>query len=160
METPETSIPIGTPHEEEVDGRSVPTVISPNDIQHQQSKNGFQSFDPRNVSAERVSGLIFTAIVGVGMLVGMCALFFSIGLGWIVYACFATATSLFLLLLWYTIFWPSIEHRHRSWRLSEVGLELRHGVWWKHMQASSMGAEFSMQTFRKVRCNECMALEH
>lgn len=99
------------------------------------NEDGFQRFDPRNISAERTSGLIFTAVVGIGMLVGMTALFFSIGLGWIVYACLAAAALLLVLLLWYTTCWPSVEHRHRSWRLSDVGIELRHGVWWKHRHA-------------------------
>jgi len=62
-------------------------------------------------------------------------LFAANGLGWLFYICLAVGAILYLLLLWYTIFWPAIEHRNRSWRLTDVGLELRHGVWWKHMHA-------------------------
>jgi membrane protein YdbS with pleckstrin-like domain len=100
-----------------------------------QPGNGFQSFDPGNISAERIAGLIFAGIVGIAMVAGLIALFFSFGFDWVSYTGAGVASVLFLLLLWYTIFWPSIEHRHRSWRLSDVGLELRHGVWWKHMHA-------------------------
>ena len=29
-------------------------------------------------------------------------------------------------------FWPAIKYRNTSWRLSEVGVEIHRGVWWKH----------------------------
>lgn len=99
------------------------------------TETGFQHFDPRNISAERMAGGIFTAIVGVAALVGAVILFFAYGFGWIFYCSLAAALFCYAILFYFTVFWPSIEHRHRRWRLTDVGLEVRHGVWWKHMQA-------------------------
>ena len=98
-------------------------------------QESFTSFDPRNISAERIGGLIFTGFVGLAMIVGGLVLFFSVGLGWVFYLCLAAAILFYACLLWFTIFWPGIEHRHRGWRLSDAGLEVRHGVWWKHLHA-------------------------
>ena len=98
-------------------------------------QSGFQHFDLRNVSVEKVAGLIFSGVVGVGGIVGLTFLFFGVGLGWIFYGILAAAILLFAILFYFTLAWPGVEHRHRTWRLSDVGLEVRHGVWWKHRQA-------------------------
>jgi len=95
----------------------------------------FQTFDSRNVSAERTSGGIFTGIVGIAAIVAAVVLFFAIGFGWLFYASIATAVFCYVVLVYFSIFWPVVEHRHRRWRLTDVGLEVRHGVWWKHLQA-------------------------
>jgi membrane protein YdbS with pleckstrin-like domain len=97
--------------------------------------HGFHDFDARNVAVERIAGLIFTGVVVFGAIVGIILLFMGVGLGWIFYGLLTAAIIVIAVLLWSTIVWPGIEHRHRSWRLTDVGLEVRHGVWWKHMQA-------------------------
>jgi membrane protein YdbS with pleckstrin-like domain len=99
------------------------------------TESGFQQFDARNVAVERVAGLIFTGVIFVGAIVGIALLFAGIGFGWIFYGLLAAAIVVFAVLLYSTIVWPGIEHRHRSWRLTDVGLEVCNGVWWKHMQA-------------------------
>ena len=95
----------------------------------------FKPFDPQNVSAEKVAGSIFVGIVGVAAIVGAVVLYFSVGAGWIFLSCLAVGLLLFGFLCYYAFFWPSVEHRHRWWRLTEVGLEVRRGVWWKHTHA-------------------------
>lgn len=102
---------------------------------HSLDAANFQFFDPRNISSERVAGGIFTGIVGIAALVGAITLYFGIGLGWVLYATCAAAVFCFAILFYFTICWPAVEHRHRHWRLTDVGLEVRHGVWWKHMHA-------------------------
>ena len=99
------------------------------------TETGFQHFDPRNISVEKIAGGIFTGIVGIAALVAAVVLYFAYGLGWIFYCSLAAALFCYVILFYFTIFWPSVEHRHRRWRLTDVGLEVRHGVWWKHMQA-------------------------
>jgi len=132
-----------SPHEmtpflaEEVAGsRSAPDQIhsdlSPLDLP---PEDEFQPFDPRNVSVERMAGGIFTSVIGVAALVGVVVLFFVIGFGVTFFAILAAAVVCFAMLVYFTIFWPAVEHRHRRWRLTDVGLEVKHGVWWKHMQA-------------------------
>ena len=95
----------------------------------------FQSFDSRNVSAERAAGWIFMGIIGIAALIGGGVLYFSLGSGWVFFAILAAAILLYGLLFFFSIFWPAIEHRHRSWRLTDVGLEICRGVWWKHKHA-------------------------
>jgi len=104
-------------------------------IESLRADSGFQQFDSRNVSAEKAAGAIFVGIVGIAAVVGAIALYFALGFGWIFFTALAVAIFLFGILCYFSIFWPAIEHRHRSWSLTEVGLEVRHGVWWKHMHA-------------------------
>jgi len=35
-------------------------------------------------------------------------------------------------LVWFSHFWPPIEHRHVRWRMNETGLEIHRGVLWRH----------------------------
>lgn len=96
---------------------------------------GLEAFDPRNISRERTSNLIFTAVVAIGLIVGAGFLYFSLGFNWLFQIGLGLAALLLLGIGCFALFWPAIDHRHRSWRLSEVGLEFHHGVWWKHRQA-------------------------
>jgi uncharacterized protein len=36
------------------------------------------------------------------------------------------------LLVWASWIYPGLAYRHTSWRLSDDGLEIRRGVWWRH----------------------------
>ena len=101
----------------------------------QHSNSGFQHFDIRNITVERISGSIFTLVVGIAIAAGLLFLFYNVWHSWIFYVVLAFSVAIFSLLFFYVISWPKIEHRHRAWRLTGAGLELRHGVWWKHMQA-------------------------
>jgi len=95
----------------------------------------FNLFDPRNISVEKTSGGIFTGVVGLGLIVGGLFVYFSLGWDWPLWICLAIALPLYAGLFWFTFFWPAIEHRHRGWCLTDVGLEFRHGVWFKHRHA-------------------------
>ncbi len=37
-----------------------------------------------------------------------------------------------VLLVWAGLIYPGFAYRHASWRLSELGLDIRRGVWWRH----------------------------
>jgi len=37
------------------------------------------------------------------------------------------------LLAWWSLRWPPLWHRHASWSLDATGLQIRHGVWWRHV---------------------------
>ena len=96
---------------------------------------GFWQFDPQSIPASRLTDSIASAvftILGIGIAIG---LYFWLGTGWALY-CLLALGVIFLLVLWYfSLFWPSIEHRHRCWRLSDIGLEIKSGVWFKEDQA-------------------------
>ncbi len=138
MENTETPHPISSDHRPNVASSAdeKTSIVSPDgSFDSLSAQIGFQHFDARNVAVERIAGLIFTGVVVFGAIVGIILLFMGVGLGWIFYGLLTAAIIVIAVLLWSTIVWPGIEHRHRSWRLTDVGLEVRHGVWWKHMQA-------------------------
>ena len=98
-------------------------------------RGAFESFDPQTIKASRVSGSIFSAVLTSGLPIAAIALYFSLGWTWWFGWAIALATIILLLLWAYAICWPAIEYKHRSWRLTEAGLELRSGVWFKSEHA-------------------------
>lgn len=101
--------------------------------------NDFHSLDPRNIQTERIAGLIFAGIVSIGLLVGVIVVWVNIGanLIWILIASAAALLAVaFFAWVW---FWPTISHRHSKWRLDEEGLEIRHGVLWRHQITIPLG---------------------
>lgn len=85
------------------------------------------------VTLDRIIGLIVTAAVLIGGLIGMGTYFFSIdSIDWI-YCVVAAASALVVVgLLFGSFIWPPIEVRNIFWRLESTGLEIRRGVFWKH----------------------------
>jgi membrane protein YdbS with pleckstrin-like domain len=88
--------------------------------------------DPRSIQAERLSGGISAAVLSATLLVGAVAIgaLASPGLvglllllaGWLL----ASAGLTVLLLAW-----PAISYRHTSYRISERGMRIRRGVFWR-----------------------------
>ena len=100
----------------------------------------FWKVDPRSISAERVSNLIFASIVLVAAIVGLAIFWFGQGEFNTLWIVVATAVFLTLLsLLGYGIFWPSLSYQRASWRLDEEGLEIRRGVLWRHRITVPLG---------------------
>ena len=78
-------------------------------------------------------GGIFAAVVSLVIVIGLAVaalLSESLGLG------FATAIVLAVLvvvfLVWAGLVYPALAYRHTRWRLSQHGLEIHRGVWWRH----------------------------
>ncbi|QEG22431.1 PH domain-containing protein [Mariniblastus fucicola] len=137
MESSDTSEPADW-HSPVDSSTSTAPDVSPTDdapVDPFMAEDGFQSFDPRNISAERVAGAILCVVLGIGGLVGAVIPLFNYGFGWVFVVCVSIAIFLYAVVVYFSIFWPSVQHRHRSWRLTDVGLEIRRGVWWKHLQA-------------------------
>ncbi len=97
-----------------------------------ESQPAFEQIDPRQITVSRITGLIFAAIVGVGLLVGLTIAAITSGVTtvWLVVAVAGALLTLFL--LWTGLMWPVWEFRRTTWRLSETGLEIRRGVFWRH----------------------------
>jgi membrane protein YdbS with pleckstrin-like domain len=92
-------------------------------IDHQQ--------DPRYVSLGRLNGAIGTGFLGVASFVGMSALWIASG---------RLAAGLLLVPLWLALVglvawhlqrWPAIAYRHASYRVDDLGIEIRRGVFWR-----------------------------
>ncbi len=90
--------------------------------------------DSRNVALQRVVSWLVTAVVSMVAMVGLLiagiaarpSLIVTLsGLALWVVVCASLATS--------SHFWPAIEHRHLSYRLSEQGIQIRRGVLWREV---------------------------
>jgi len=91
----------------------------------------FQPIDPRFIPAERMASLVLLICTASASMVALIAMWLT-GADQILLVLAAIGlTLLVLLLLWNTFFWPPIEYRHIFWKLSDVGLEIRRGVFWK-----------------------------
>lgn len=95
----------------------------------------FEQFDHRSIPVDRIVGSIVMALLVIGAIVGLVFLYFAIGLTILFFSLLGSAVVLAGILMLLAIVWPAIEHRNRAWRLTDVGLEVKHGVWWKHQQA-------------------------
>lgn len=92
----------------------------------------YQSLDPRYITVERIAGAILGLCVA-----GVAVLGFGIWLiaawppGWIYWVSLAGLGVALSLLTWAIIGLPAAEHRRASWRISESGLEIRRGIFWR-----------------------------
>ncbi len=76
--------------------------------------------------AAGVLGLAFGVFVAILVLVGDLP---PVGIALVIVAWLAVTG----LVCWRAQFWPAIDFRHRRWRLSPVGMEIRRGVWWREV---------------------------
>ncbi len=88
--------------------------------------------DPRYVELERVVGGVVTAVIAVCLAIPWLILmiFSSIPL-WVLLLVLAGAAALTGFLTWFTQVWPAVDHRHRSYRVDLLGIEIRLGVFWR-----------------------------
>ncbi len=92
----------------------------------------FHSLDPNWVTTERIGGWIFTSVLLVAGLIGLSIVMFSFGLLQIVSVSCSIAFLLIAAgLVWLTHVMPQKEFNHASWCLTDSGLEIRRGVWWR-----------------------------
>lgn len=91
----------------------------------------FRCIDPRFIPAQRLSSLILLIVTALGSIVVCVAMWLSDAEPVLMVAAAVGLSLLCLGLVGNIIFWPPIEHRHIRWKLSDVGLEIRRGVFWK-----------------------------
>jgi membrane protein YdbS with pleckstrin-like domain len=93
------------------------------------------ALDPRSVSVHRIGGWIFFGTIlflsFAGAVVGA---FVSPAPIWAkVMLPVVTLPVLTVGLGWLAHQWPVIEHRHSSYRVDDEGIEIRRGVFWRHV---------------------------
>lgn len=93
---------------------------------------GFAPLDPREITADRLVGYPIFGIIWLGLIASSSASFFVVEDWW--YAPLLVSVWLLLGAFFFFLahFWPKISHRHISWKSSDVGMEIRYGVLWKH----------------------------
>lgn len=90
--------------------------------------------DPRVINLRRMVGLIFSAVVSVGVFIALAVAGFATRPDWrlmmVVAAAWIGGTTALAAWLWR---WPTIAYRHASYRLDDEGLEIRRGVVWRRI---------------------------
>ena len=91
--------------------------------------------DPRIVTLDRIVGGIVTAAISASQLVALVVIFLVADNlpGWLKALLVLFWIALTLVLAWSSVRWPEIEHRHRSYRVDERGIEIRKGVFWQQV---------------------------
>ncbi|MEM9412715.1 MAG: PH domain-containing protein [Planctomycetota bacterium] len=92
----------------------------------------FQNIDSRQIIVSRIASLIFSGIVSIGILIGILVFWFNLGVGWQWGLIAAAGALLILFLLITSLVWPNWEYQATHWRLTNLGLEIHRGVFWKH----------------------------
>ena len=94
-----------------------------------------RSLDPRVITLDRIVWWIATAVISsidlVSILVFLLVADNLPGWAKIGVALLWVAVTLTLALLSHR--WPPLEHRHASYRVDEQGIEIRKGVYWRHV---------------------------
>lgn len=91
------------------------------------------ALDPRVISLDQLVGTIGVVAAAAGSLVGL-GVFRLVADDvppWVRALPFAAWLGLLVLGLWYARTWPPRAYRHRSYRVDERGIEIRHGVHWR-----------------------------
>jgi len=94
----------------------------------------FRHVDPASITVDRIGNIIFVGLVTLAAavvlpLAWLMEWFMPIG-RWI-----ATGGGIgFVVFLWFMAAWlPQRVWRHTTYRVSRLGIEIRRGIWWKHV---------------------------
>jgi membrane protein YdbS with pleckstrin-like domain len=90
-----------------------------------------RQLDPNTIHVERTSSWIFTAVVGVFLLIQLGVNLF--GDPWQIALGLALTIGVGGSLAWLSHRWPEIAYRHTFYRVSAHGLEIRRGVVWRRI---------------------------
>ena len=92
----------------------------------------FRHLDPRYIIVERIAGAIFGLCVAAVAFLGFAIwLVASWPPGLEYWISLAGLVAALVILAWATYVLPAAEHRRAAWRLSESGLEIRRGIFWR-----------------------------
>ncbi|TWU58115.1 PH domain-containing protein [Rubripirellula reticaptiva] len=100
----------------------------------QDDENGrFDPLSPNHLKLSRLIGGSLTALVAI-IAIGMLAIWYLINPALDLPFAVAAIAALFgvSFVFWFGWIFPSMSYRRAGWRLSEIGLEIRRGVWWRH----------------------------
>jgi membrane protein YdbS with pleckstrin-like domain len=87
--------------------------------------------DQRWIPLQRITGLVTAAVMAAASFVGAISLWAASGilaLGLLILPLWVTAVALLAWQLWR---WPAIAYRFMSYRIDDLGIEIREGVYWR-----------------------------
>jgi membrane protein YdbS with pleckstrin-like domain len=91
-----------------------------------------RSLDPRFVAQQRAVGWIVAASLSLATLVAVALLSLAPGLPWLVrILLFPGWAVVSAAIAWLFYAWPAVHFRHVSYLVSDDGIEIRTGVWWR-----------------------------
>ena len=98
-----------------------------------QGAGEYRRLDPRYVTVQRITGWVMF-----GILMSMWAASFAVvfllredGLRWLVWSLGISGALIAPLLIWLATGWPALSYEHYSYRLDEMGIEIRSGVFFQ-----------------------------
>ena len=92
----------------------------------------FHRLDPKNIRVEMIAGSIASGVMSLGGVIGTVVAYFAVEAPWVWWLILGIVVLLCLWLWVLTLIWPGIEYKYTSWKLDELGLEIRRGVLWRH----------------------------
>jgi membrane protein YdbS with pleckstrin-like domain len=103
-------------------------------IEPQIAPGTVRRLDPAFVAFQRVSGWIVTAVMSVGLLVGVAIVWLRADLPWMASLLLLPGWLVASLAIgWLFYAWPAIHYRYLSYVLDAEGIEIRSGVWWRQV---------------------------
>ena len=93
----------------------------------------YHSLDPRFIQVQRINGWLSTAILGVlsFIAIGVTLLIADNFPAWLHWLLPSLWLVFMVLLAWHSHRWPELDYRHSSYRVDELGIEIRKGVYWR-----------------------------
>lgn len=95
--------------------------------------SGYRSLDPKVVLLDRIAGLIFTAVVFGAGGISLLVTWFTADEAWLPMLVAVGWPLVTALLAWHSWRWPAIDYRYQSYRVADIGIEIRRGVFWRRV---------------------------
>lgn len=94
-----------------------------------------RQLDPRSIAVNRIGGWIFFGCISLLSLIGAIANALVSPMPLLLKAALLLGVWPLMSggLAWLAHQWPVVEHRHSSYRVDEEGIEIRRGVYWRHV---------------------------
>lgn len=94
----------------------------------------WKSVRPESITVHRIGAVIRLLILGgIAMVLVTLGLLFGWFTGWWRWGVGGAGAGLILWLLWLTIWYPTLWYRNLRYRITGGGVEIRRGVWWRHI---------------------------
>lgn len=92
----------------------------------------FNHLHPNSVFAERIGNVIFSAVIAAGALAAFLIMLFANGLELMTWLVLGAGLALAGFLLALGLLLPRKAWQNTTYAISDLGLEIRRGIWWKH----------------------------
>ncbi len=112
-------------------GDEEPTAVSA-DGDASETVPAIVRLDERYVAVQRAIGGIVTAIAALNVAIAVVVLLVVERVPlWVAALVGGGGGTVVLLIAWFSWSWPEVERRHTSYHASELGIEIRRGVFWR-----------------------------